>query len=297
MKSRRNSHAGSQASDGKRRFKLSRIALTTCLLAAMGVTGHYLLLPQAYGAQLPFRSMQLSDNEISVSANYFLKFFLPAPETLGSIDIQFCSNSALPTDPCTPPAGFDASAATLTDQTGATGFSISGASTPNDLTLTRAPVAATAGFVSYEFTGVTNPSSSGTYYVRVQTYPTSDASGLATDFGGMAIAILNNIAINATVPPYLIFCTGVTITGFDCANAVGDFIDFGELSFTKASSASSQMLIATNAQSGYGITVDGPTMASGVNVINGLTTGDVSRPGTAQFGFNLRANSTPPWRY
>jgi hypothetical protein len=293
VKNRRSSHAGSQASTGKRRFKHSRIALAMCLLAALGVTGHYLLSPRVYGAQLPFRSMQLSDDEASVSANYFLKFFSASPGTLGSIEIQFCSNSALIGDPCTPPVGFDDSAATLINQSGATGFSISNASTTNELILTRTPSAASTGFVTYEFSGVTNPSSSGSYYVRVQTFASNDVSGPATDFGSMAIDILNNIAISTEVPPYLIFCTGVTITGFNCANAEGDFIDFGELSFTKASSASSQMLIATNAQSGYGITVDGPTMASGTNIITGLTTGDVSRPGNGQFGFNLSANSTP----
>jgi hypothetical protein len=293
VKNRRKSHAGSQAPAGKHRFRLSKIALIMCLLAVLGATGHYLLSPQVYGAQLPFRSMQLSDDEASVSANYFLKFFSSSPGTLGSIEIQFCSNSAQVADPCTPPVGFDDSAATLTNQAGAIGFSISNASTTNELILTRPPAFATAGFVDYEFSGVTNPSSSGSYYIRVQTFASNDASGPATDYGAMAIAILNGISISTEVPPYLIFCTGVTITGFNCANAVGDFIDFGELSFTKASSASSQMLIATNAQSGYGITVDGPTMASGTNVINGLTTGDVSRPGTGQFGFNLRANSTP----
>ena len=53
------------------------------------------------------------------------------------------------------------------------------------------------------------------------------------------------------------------------------------------------ILAATNAQSGYVISVKGTTMTSGTNIINALAANDVSRPGTAQFGLNLRANTTP----
>jgi hypothetical protein len=238
--------------------------------------------------------MQLSSSEVGDISNYLLRFHLSTSGNLGSIDIQFCANDPLIGDPCTVPGGFDAGATVLASQTGPTGFSISGASTVNDIILTRPTSFAPASAASYEFTGITNPSAPGSYYVRVQTFPNSLAIGTASDYGGIAIAFLNQVAISAEVPPFLMFCTGLTIPGFNCANAAGDFIDFGELSSGRASSGSSKMLVATNAGSGYNITVDGPTMASGVNVINGLTTNDVSRPGIGQFGFNLRANTTPP---
>jgi hypothetical protein len=51
--------------------------------------------------------------------------------------------------------------------------------------------------------------------------------------------------------------------------------------------------VATNAGDGYSVTVTGTTLTSGNNTIVSLTTNDVSRPGTAQFGFNLRANAAP----
>ena len=295
MKNRRTAYAGSKTVSPKPlQLKLKRWAWPLCLALTLIVTGYYLLLPPTYGAQLGNRSMQLSTSEVSATSNYLLRFDLSTPGTLGSIDIQFCANDPLIGDPCTFPAGFDAHAAFLNNQTGPTGFGISPASTANDIILTRSPSSAPVGPASYELTNITNPSAPGSYYVRVQTFATNNASGPASDYGSMAIAFLNEIAINATVPPYLIFCTGITIPGFNCANAEGDFIDFGGLSSSRASSGSSQMLVGTNAQSGYGITVDGPTMASGINVINGLTTGDVSRPGTGQFGFNLRSNATPP---
>jgi hypothetical protein len=53
------------------------------------------------------------------------------------------------------------------------------------------------------------------------------------------------------------------------------------------------MLLATNAQSGYNVQVYGTTLTSGNYLINAMSTPDVSRPGTSQFGMNLVANQTP----
>lgn len=240
------------------------------------------------------RLMMSSANAGASGVDYLLSFDLATPGPLGSITAQFCSNDPFSADPCTVPPGLDVSGVTLADQSGATGFTISPATSVNQLVLTRPPTNASVGPVSYHFTGAVNPSVPGTYYVRLQTFATPDASGPASDYGGIAIAVLNApISINAMVPPYLIFCTGVTISGLNCANAVGDFIDFGELLTSRAATGSSQMLIGTNAQSGYNITVSGTTLSSGVNSINALATADVSRPGVSQFGFNLRGNTTP----
>jgi len=261
------------------------------VLLLVAVT-HYLLAP-AYGVELSNRAINLTSNEAGATSTYNLVFNLPAPDTIGSITIQFCSNDPFPEDPCVAPAGFDDSAAVLTAQTGATGFTISPATTANDLVLTRPPTLTPAGVVILNFDGVINPSSPGSYYARVQTFATADASGPASSFGGIVMYIASQIGLNATVPPYLLFCTGITISNQNCANAVGDYIDFGELSTTQALTATSQMLAATNAQGGYNVTMDGTTLTSGNNAITGLNPGDVSRPGTAQFGFNLRANTTP----
>ena len=157
----------------------------------------------------------------------------------------------------------------------------------------RPPVPTASGLATYSFQPIKNPSAPGSYYARVQTFATVDASGVANDFGGIAFAITNQLSISAQVPPYLLFCTGITVSGFNCANALGNYIDFGEFSSSRASTATSQLLVATNADQGYAISIAGTTLASGNNVIPALTTGDVSRPSTGQFGFNLKANSAP----
>lgn len=239
------------------------------------------------------KSATLSTADISATSTYRIRFSIPSAITFGSLEIQICSNDPFPQRPCTFPAGIDMTGATLSAQSGATGFVIAPGSTANRIVLTRVPSAAPAGAVSYTLDNIVNPSSPGSYYIRMQTFDTSDASGTKSYEGGIAYAIVNPISIKATVPPYLVFCTGVTIQGLNCTNSTGDYIDFGELSFRNTASGSSQILAATNAQSGYNVTVDGTTMTSGTNEIAAIPSNDVSRPGTPQFGLNLTANSTP----
>lgn len=247
-----------------------------------------------YGNRMQNRTLLVGDNQAGKVTDYKLGFTTTSNGTIGSIAVQFCSNDPLPGTPCTAPTGFSVSSSVLATQAGLTGFSIDSSSTANRYLLTRTPSFETANTTAtFEFTGVLNPSVPGSYYVRVQTYASTDASGVNDDFGGIAFDINTGLALTAEVPPYLIFCTGVTITGLNCVNASGDYIDFGELSSKSVRYGSSQMLIASNAVDGYYVSVAGATMSSGNNIISALTNPDVSRPGTGQFGLNLVPNSTP----
>jgi hypothetical protein len=146
---------------------------------------------------------------------------------------------------------------------------------------------------SYTLDNVVNPSADGSYYIRLQTFSSDDASGAETDHGGLAFAINAQVSITAKVPPYLLFCGGVSIPSFDCDTAAGDYINFGNLSSASTSSAQAQLLIATNAGNGYAIDYGGTTLTSGNNIIPALNVADVSRPGVSQFGINLAANQDP----
>jgi hypothetical protein len=53
------------------------------------------------------------------------------------------------------------------------------------------------------------------------------------------------------------------------------------------------MVIATNGQNGYNISVNGSTLTSGNNTIPPLISGATSQIGVSQFGINLRVNSNP----
>jgi hypothetical protein len=240
------------------------------------------------------RSLQISDSRKSATAEYALSLSGQSAGTVGSIRAQFCSNDSLIGLPCTAPSGFDISAATLTAQSGMGGFSISPATTANVMILTRAPGPSVPGTSSFTFSGVTNPDAEGSYYVKLETYATDDASGTHTDYGGLAFAIVNPISISTRVPPYLLFCVATSIPAYSCDDASGDFIDFGELSSKATSTGQTQLLAASNADNGYSIRVVGTSLTSGNNVIPPLTATDFSRIGTSQFGLNLTSNATPP---
>lgn len=212
---------------------------------------------------------------------------------LGSVQMEFCSNSPLFQMSCEVPVGFDLSGATLAAQTGNSGFSIHGSSTVNKLILTR-PAALPEGSVStYQLEDVVNPSAAGSYYLRLRTFPTEDASGEATEEGGVAFAINSGLNVETEVPPHLKFCAGTVINDYDCATATTFALDLGDFSTNFTSTAASQMVVATNADFGFSLTMSGTTLTSGNNTIPAINPGGAAVAGTSQFGLNLRANTAP----
>lgn len=240
------------------------------------------------------RSVELSDPTASATdVKYKFSFTTQTAGTLGSITFEICSNYLFNvTDVCSPPPGFSASGATLTSQTGPGDFSMSGASTASKLILTRSPTSEPTQPMTFEFSGITNPSDIGSFYVHIATFSSSDGSGPELDFGNVVFATDQDITITTEVPPYLLFCVGLTIQGYNCGTAEGDLIDFGELSTHATRSGSSQMLASTNAPYGYSVTLAGTTMTSGNNIIPAMT-GSSSQIGVSQFGLNAVSNGNP----
>lgn len=263
-------------------------ALVVALLLVAGL----LHIGKAYGDQLPSRSIELSSASAGATDKYQLTFTIPQVEILGSIRLQFCTESPLIGQPCTLPVGMDLTAATLTSQAPALGFSVLSAS-GTDIVLTRTVSPAGIGQASFQLSGIVNPSSTGSYFGRIQTYAAANGTGASNDYGGLAFSINESVQISATVPPYLYFCVGISVTGVDCNTATGDYINFGEFTPAVASEAQTQMVAGTNADTGYFIAVSGNTLTSGNNVIPALASPDVSRPGVSQFGMNLVANTDP----
>lgn len=273
--------------------RFTATAFTLGLVTALLITA----VPfRVFGADslLVDRSVQLSSPFVGAASNYLLRLTMAnTTQPVGSISFEFCSNDPLPNTACTPSNGFDATSAILTTQTGDTGFSIHPSSTVNKVILTRAPVNPTAVPSTYLLTNVFNSTDFGSHFIRLQTFANDDGTGVDIENGGIAYAINQALNVNAVVPPYLRFCAAVTIVSFDCSTANSFFIDFGELSRSATSKASSQFVVATNAMSGYSITLSGTSLTSGNNVIPGMAAPSGSSPGTSQFGINLRANGNP----
>ncbi|MDB5186198.1 MAG: hypothetical protein JWL85_721 [Candidatus Saccharibacteria bacterium] len=251
--------------------------------------------PKAHAAgQLPNRYDRMSNAEAGVSATHVIGFGLTDVTTpIGSILIEFCANDAIPNTPCAVPAVFDILNSTFASQAGNTGFSIHANSTNNRLILTRFPIAPQAAVNQYQFDNVINPVPQGSHFIRLQTFSSTDATGTPIDEGGIAFAINTGVTIGAEVPPYLKLCVSVTIVGYDCSTANSFLMDLGEFSRNNAKSASAELVVATNAGSGYSVTMWGTTLTSGNNTIPALAAPTGSSPGTSQFGVNVRANSNP----
>jgi hypothetical protein len=248
----------------------------------------------AHAASLQSRTLMLSSALPDGTARYRISFFIPTAGIIGSIKAEFCDNTALFEVSCNPPPGMDVSSATLVSQTGETGFAVDPLSNANTLILSRAPVASPGGVtVTYDVDGVHNASAVGSQYARFSTYPTNDASGADTDRGSVAYALNPDYIVSAEVPPFIVMCLGITITGTDCNTASGNYVNLGDLSPIHANSGQTQVVIGTNAGNGYSLRINGTTMNSGNNSIPPLAAPTVSAPGISQFGVNLRANTNP----
>jgi hypothetical protein len=272
---------------------LGKISAGLALLLSTAIL--FANINQSYAVDISLRSITLTSAVPSALTTHTFRFSLPTTNDVGSIVLQYCSNSPIIYVACVPPTGLDVSAANLSSQTGNVGFSIDTADTsPSRIVLTRPLLAATLVPNTYVFDNVTNPSVSGeTTYVRISTYASNDGSGAFIDKGGVAFTVQTVFTVGTYVPPFIKLCVGLSVAP-DCASFSGDFIDFGILSSTHANVGQSQFATGTNDPNGYNIYSLGTTMTSGNNVIAAASSPVPSFPGTPQFGINLRANVLPP---
>jgi hypothetical protein len=206
------------------------------LRLAFGVlaTSYFLaILPGHVSAnQITARSLTLQAGVTDAGAkpsgvvNHFFQFTLPSVgnASVGSIKFLYCTTATI-TTACTTPAGLSTTGATMGSQNGATGFSLNNGSQGAPYIFRASASSITAGTqVSYQFLGVTNPSGNDcfggtppasdncTFFVRISTYASTNATGSPIDTGSVAASISQQISLTGIMPESLIFCTGHTIS-------------------------------------------------------------------------------------
>lgn len=264
-------------------------------------------LANVSAAQITSRSLTLKAGTIPTTnttdagsmaggvVSHYFKFTVPGTGNVNSIKFLYCTD-ADPNGACITPTGLSTTGATLTHEQGATGFTMNSA-TQGAPYITRSGGAPINADVEYQLSGITNPTTENqTFFVRISTYETTDATGTAQDLGTVAASTTRQIVLSGTMPESLVFCTGSTIgtTGGvpDCAKAGVGAIAFNQLfSPTDTATSTSQMAASTNATSGYSITVNGPSLTSGSNTITPLPAPVGITRGLSQFGINLKANT------
>lgn len=180
-------------------------------------------------AQLPSRSIQLSNASVSATnVTYQVNF---TPQTTGAVAfvVDFCSNSPLIGQACTAPAGFTSAGAA----TSSAGFSIDSATANRVVvagTMTTAPV-------SVNISGITNPSAAGPLYARIVTFDNltnaaastpENLGASAVDDGGVAISITNTIGVSGVVLESLTFCVSKAAITDNCATTTAPTVQLGE---------------------------------------------------------------------
>jgi hypothetical protein len=290
------------------------ILLASALLVTVPLIQGALSRP-ASAAQITLRSLTLqagtSDggSKPHGTVKHFFQFTLPTSGNVGSIKFQYCTLAA---GTCTMPSNMNSTGATLSAQTGETGFTmVNAANGAPYITRTAASVTGPQA-VTYQFDNIVNPdggdcyggtpppSLNCTFFVRISTYAATNATGSPVDTGVVTASIAQQITLTGTMPESLVFCTGGSVSTTasvpDCATATSGAISFNQLfSPTDTATVTSQMAASTNAGSGYVITVNGLTLSSGSNTITAMTTnanGDLGVRGVGQFGTNLKANTT-----
>lgn len=242
--------------------------------------------------RLTDRSLMTSSAVPGATTSYTVSFRYTTPADVGSVDMLFCLDP-IPYMPCVSPPGLDVSGATLSNQTGETGFDIT-TQTANHIVLSRSPTLPSAtGLSSYTFSNIKNPTTTDGFAVRLTTHYATDASDPQIDVGSVRGQMTNSIEIQTQVPPMLIFCMAEVVDE-GCAQTNDNYYtDMGNLSADSTLTAQSQMAVGTNASGGFAITANGSPPAAGTNVISAPKVPTTSAKGTNQFGINLVANNEP----
>jgi len=281
----------------------------------------------AYG-QIQYRSIELSSSQIgSVTAGqnvtYNVSFEPASTSNLGGIVVDFCSNDPIVGDSCTAPTGFalgstpTVSAPTgFSTSSGTWGGTSNGAqntlfytnSTANTPTGTSTPI-------TFTISGVTNPTSLGSFYARILTYDTaahatSYTSGSTPgtgniDAGGVALSTSQAILVTMKVQEVITFC--IYTSAFDgpsniCSSVTGNSVALGNSKGVLSASGpyvdnTTKYDIQTNALHNVNILFTAPspygTLSSGTNTIEAssssgmgatATNAYASTTGSPQFG-------------
>lgn len=163
------------------------------------------IAPMVSAAQLNDRSIALSNSSAeATNVEYEVKF--TAAATASAVVLDFCSNTPLLGEACTKPTGIGVASAASAGSTKVTGDDTNG-----DITITR-PI--TVGANTFTVSGITNPETAATMYVRIATFASEAAAeayasatpGAAVDTGSVAVAITNTVGVSGSVLETLTFC-------------------------------------------------------------------------------------------
>ena len=226
--------------------------------------------------QLQSRSVQLSDSAAGAAAQQYKVSFTTAA-AMQSMVITFCSGAGSPLfgDPtCPAPTGFVIGATAAADITNANpARTWTPTVTANTIKLAASASIPSSTAVTLTLTKMTNTTTVGTFFARITTYTGSNfglsegtawtaagSEGSYVEYGGIALAVTDQIEITAKVQETLMLCSSSTVfTNVNCAGQTSPKISLGGgpngdvIDSTQTWTKNAYSQISTNALGGYAI--------------------------------------------
>lgn len=139
--------------------------------------------------------------------------------------------------------------------------------------------------ITYDSTNSTNPSSPGQFTIPV--------TGTFGDTGSMSVTILSDdqVAVSATVDQSVTFSISDNSIGFGSLSSSAARYATGDTNGTGSETGAHDLLVGTNATSGYALSLNGSTLTDGGNTIDSIgSSNTASSAGTEQFGARFTAS-------
>lgn len=279
-----------------RRSRLTAVAVI--ILASLGLQAAvpFLAASASAASQLTSRSIQLSSSTPSATGvTYNATFTAASSYTIKGIVIDFCSNDPFVDDTtCTAPSGLalGSSATTSLSGTWTPGSLFSG--TGIQLNNSTGVAVTSSSTITVTITGVTNPSSTGTFYARITTWTTTagatgytHGAGSYQDYGGVALSTAASISVTAKIMESLSFCVYISTCGDTPSITIGHGAN-STLDTTAVDTKTVTFSLSTNSSHGASVNLKGTTLTSGTNTIPAAGASPITfNAGTADFGMYI----------
>lgn len=310
------------------RESLQRMICATFVVVLLAFSLSFLRIMNTSAAELSSRYIKISDSSSSngsipagvgsgTNVTYNVQF-TSSSANISNIVIDFCDNSPVVGYSCTAPSNFTVTGISANS----TSFTVNNTTGSANNTFKAAISGYSAGSNNITISGVTNPSSTGTYYARILlftagnigSYTNAGTPGSYSDYGGVALSTTAAIAITAKVQETLSFCvTSASHSSWTTTNDCGDpnvaanlpALTLGHGSPSKILDSSAvdtgfiYTQISTNAYYGSTIRLRGANTCSGLSndggtscPIPGIGNAAQMTAGTANFGLFV-GNSVP----
>lgn len=257
---------------GKKRHKVLAVFLVLILLSIPPLSTY--LLPKASAGTFTNAKLLINNSQSGATGvSYNFRFTATVTTSIKQINVAFCTQAGSSfSDTCTAPTGMNASSATrVNDNIAGTGRTdTTGANTLQ--TVITTPAAQATQAMIYDWTGITNPTTTNTtFYARIITY--SDTGSTTIDYVPVTFATLTStsIAVSATVDPRLTFSIAAVNSGGNLNGGSGNVtvtstattIPFGNLTVGSQAIAAHDVTVSTNATGGYAVTASHSATISG----------------------------------